>query len=752
MRYTAPTLFGLLLLAMLTGPSCRGRSAPRPAAETDPTADAQQPRGHRRMVQLLASRKDTSLASDQLFGDGDLRAAEAILNRPHLSPWERFGACYIAGVAAKRLGRYQESIDRLREAYTLIQEVPESLKARLPGIEHRTLLELAGACLRRGETDNCIACQNSESCIFPIQGAGVHTDKAGSQMAVQCLERLLEEDPENLAAKWLLNLAQMTLGAYPDAVPPEHRLPADRLASEVELPRFTNIAADVGLNLVSLSGGVIIDDFDGDRCLDVVTSDWGDAGQLVFFRNDGTGKFIQQIDAAGFRGLYGGLNLLQADYDNDGDLDILVLRGAWRPLNDSPPVNSLLQNDGRGRFHDVTFAAGLAEPAFPTQTAAWGDYDRDGDLDLYVGNEKFPCQLFQNDGRGHFTDVASQAGVTNGRFTKAVVWGDYNGDGYPDLYVSNYGEPTGDGGFSDASGLLTAQQGEPNRLFQNNTDGTFTDVAAEVGVDQPLLSFPAWFWDYNNDGALDLFVATYDGSIEAVAADAFDLPPTSESMRLYQGDGAGVFRDVTSATRLNRFSLTMGANFGDLNNDGFLDLFLGTGHPSYEALMPNQMFLNQAGTTFADVTITGGFGHLQKGHAIAFADIDNDGDQDVFAELGGAFPGDTAANALFQNPGFGNHWICIRLVGTESNRSAIGARLHLRFRDGDQLRSVYRWVGSGGSFGANPLRQEIGLGLATAVRDLEILWPSGSLQRFTDVPVDQFIEIREGDAEYRPSE
>ena len=732
-----------LLCVILTFPlvSCRERQ--------EIPIEASQPTGHDRMLRVLAERRETSLTSDRLFGDADLREAKALLERKHLSDWERFGATFIAGVSAKRLGRTAEAVAYLREAYEIAQQVPATTKARLPGIEHRTLFELAGACLRMGETQNCVACQNSDSCLFPIQGNGVHTDQTGSRMAIQCLDRLLEEDPDHLAAKWLLNLAHMTTGDFPRAVPDEYRISPDWMTSEAVFPRFTNVAADAGLNTVSLSGGVIVDDFDDDGLLDVVVSDWGDAGQLRFFHNQGDGKFEQRIDEAGIRGLYGGLNLVQADYDNDGDLDIFVMRGAWRPRTGFP-VNSLLQNDGQAFFRDVTFEAGLGENAFPTSTAAWADYDNDGDLDLYVGNEQFPNQLFQNDGLGHFTDVAASARVGNGLFTKAVTWGDYNGDDYPDLYVSNYGVPSEGDGFDSGVASLTSKAGEPNRLYRNNRDGTFTDVANQLGVTEPLLSFAAWFWDYNNDGALDLFVATYDGSVDSIAADVFGMPQHAESMRLYRGDGAGGFENFSRDCNLNRFSLTMGANFGDLNNDGFLDMFLGTGHPAYEGLMPNQMFLNERGTQFLNVTTAGGFGHLQKGHAIAFADIDNDGDQDVFAELGGAFPGDTAANALFQNPGFNNHWICIRLVGSESNRSAIGARLCLRVEDGGGERAIYRWVGSGGSFGANPLRQEIGLGQAAVVTELEVYWPtSGVTQRFESVPADQTVEITEKNASIR---
>ena len=200
--------------------------------------------------------------------------------------------------------------------------------------------------------------------------------------------------------------------------------------------------------------------------------------------------------------MYGGLNLIPGDYDNDGDLDILVLRGAWVGKAGQHP-NSLLRNDGQGRFEDVTFEAGLGEVHYPTQTAAWADYDNDGDLDLYVGNETSPeftspCQLFCNNGDGTFTDIAARAGVTQGGYAKGVAWGDYDGDRFPDLYVSN---------------LLG-----PNRLYRNNRNGTFTNLASQLSVTQPLRSFPVWFWDFDNDGTLDLFVASYTGPAGHVAA------------------------------------------------------------------------------------------------------------------------------------------------------------------------------------------------------------------------------------------
>ena len=194
----------------------------------------------------------------------------------------------------------------------------------------------------------------------------------------------------------------------------------------------------------------------------------------------------------------------------------------------------------------------------------------------------------------------------------------------------------------------------------------------------------------------------------------------------------------------------MGANFGDLDNDGYPHFYLGTGYPAFDALMPNLMFHNLGGTGFSDVTTAGGFGHLQKGHGVAFADLDNDGDQDVFIEMGGAYLGDAYMNALFENPGFSNNWLTVKLIGTTSNRSAIGARIRCAISEGEAKRNVYTWVNSGGSFGAKPLRQEIGLGKATKVDVLEVYWPtSDTTQRFVDVEVNQFIEITEGQDAYR---
>jgi hypothetical protein len=538
----------------------------------------------------------------------------------------------------------------------------------------------------------------------------------------------------DLAARWLLNIAYMTVGEYPDKVPPQHVIPPKAFESEEDIPPFRNIARELGLDAFSISGSAIGDDFDGDGNLDLVVSQADPRGQLRFYRNQG-GTFADRTKEAGLLGLPGGLNIVQADYDNDGDIDVLVLRGGWLEKNGRYP-KSLLSNNGSGVFTDVTFAAGLASVHFPTQTASWGDYDNDGDLDLYVGNESSetiaaPSQLFRNNGNGTFTDVAAQAGVKNDRYAKAVVWGDYNGDRWPDIYVSNY-------------------KGA-NRLYRNNANGTFTDVADELGVTQPITSFPAWFWDFDNDGLLDIYAAAYSAEIADLASSALGLPVATELAKLYRGTGQGRFEEVAARYNLTRPNAPMGSNFGDLDGDGYLDFYLGTGYPRLQNLMPNVMYRNRRGKGFADVSTAGGFAHLQKGHGVVFADFDHDGDQDVFEQMGGAFPGDKAHNVFYENPGFGSHWLTIRLVGIRSNRSAIGARIRAEIVEDGARRSVYKHVNSGGSFGANPLRQTIGLGKANAVEALEVFWPTtGETQTFRNVSANQGIEIVEGREAYSP--
>jgi hypothetical protein len=590
-------------------------------------------------------------------------------------------------------------------------------------------LRLLGvAQLRRGEVENCALNHNAEMCILPLSVNAQHTRPSGSEAAAVYFKQYLQRSPESLEIRWLLNVAYMTLGKYPASVPRELLIPPAAFESKESFGRFVDVATSAGLDYFGNAGGTVADDFDDDGLADVVVTSVSPCESMRFYRNNGDGTFADRTAQAGLSEQLGGINLTQTDYNNDGRLDLFIMRGGW----EFPMRNSLLRNNGDGSFTDVTVQAGLYDPEGQTHSAAWGDYDNDGRLDLFVAHETTPSRLYRNRGDGTFEDVTDRARVGLSAYSKGAVWGDYDGDGYPDIYVSNYQDQ--------------------NFLFHNNRDGTFDEVAVELGVANPRLSFPAWFFDYDNDGRLDLFVASYSPSIKDVVRGYLGLKPQGETIRLYRNDGRGGFEDVTKKVGLDRYVPAMGANFGDLDNDGYLDFYLGTGTPSYSALVPNVMFRNHAGQYFADVTTSTGTGHLQKGHGVAFTDLNNDGTQDVFANLGGAVFGDAYGDALFRNPGgHGNHFLSVRLVGSKSNRAGIGAKIKLTVAGEDGRESLrFREVTSGGSFGSSSLTQSIGLGTARRVKTLEVWWPaSNTRQIFRDVPADQFVEVREAEDRLR---
>ncbi len=643
----------------------------------------------------------------------------------------------------RELARDHLRFGEASEAISLLQEALEGELREKPEVSHEEelLMELAVASLKMGELHNCVDPDGRLICALPLDDSLAHRDKRGASGAVEYLARLLAREPQSIRAMWLLNVAHMALGSYPDGVPSGFRVPEESLEPDYDISRFEEIAPYAGLYAVNTAGGTIIEDFDNDGLLDVMTSTWDPCEPIAYYRNEGDGTFEDYTEKAGLSGQLGGLNITQTDYNNDGWMDVLVMRGGWMKMRGQMRM-SLLRNNGDGTFSDVTEDVGLANPAYPSQSAAWADYDNDGDLDLFSCNETmreagaestallFPSQLFQNDGSGGFEEVAEKAGVQNWRYCKGSAWGDYDNDGDADLYVSNFG-------------------GE-NRLYRNNGDGTFSDVAPEMGVTEPLDSFATWFWDYDNDGWLDIFAAGYGEDIEDVAADLLGPTRDGPHPRLYRNVGGQGFEDVTRETGLMRVHLAMGADFGDLDNDGFPDLFLGTGAPSYDALAPNVMYRNDSGKGFQDVTFSGGFGHLQKGHGASFGDLDRDGDVDLFVQVGGFFPGDGFVNALYKNPGHGNRWLSVKLVGTQSNRAAIGGRIKVTVVESDgNRRIIHSTVSNGSSFGGSTMTQQVGLGKAQEIESLEVYWPaSGIRQVFSDVPFDTHVRVIEGEDEY----
>ena len=611
---------------------------------------------------------------------------------------------------------------------------------------------LAVSYLRLGEQMNCCSMYGPKSCLLPIEGTGVHQDQEGSRAAIREYSELLESNPGDMTSRWLLNLACMTIGEHPEKVPERWLIPPDKFAPTGSIPRFTNVAPSLDLGPPALAGGCVMDDFNGDSSPDLFVSSSGLdplRDQLRYFQNKGDGTFEERTEAAGLAGLTGGMNLLQADYDNDGHLDVLVLRGAGLlgDLGEQPP--SLLRNRGDGTFEDVTEGAGLLFFA-PTQCGAWGDFDNDGRLDLFVGIESSaipgfdvplyqelperrdrPSKLFHNDGNGKFREIAAPAGLNVTGYVRGAAWGDIDNDGFPELAV--------------------AQGYGPCLLFANGAGAKkkFPRGFAPPQKLEPAHSSAVVFLDYDQDGWLDLFVSGYSKIASSyaagqVAADLLGQPHTAELPRLYHNE-SGQFRDVTAEMQLDRVFYATGCVAGDFDNDGWPDLYLSTGASDYRALLPKRLLRNLDGSRFEDVSSSAGIAHLQKGSAVAVGDIDGDGDQDILQILGGEFPGDIFPRALFINPGTVNHWLTLELVGTKTNRSAMGARISVEVETPGGPRTRRSVVSSGGSYGGSTLAQEIGLGDAASIKSVEVIWPgSGAPVRFDGPALDHRYRVVEG--------
>jgi hypothetical protein len=587
---------------------------------------------------------------------------------------------------------------------------------------------LAISYLRLGEVNNCQNNHNSYSCILPLKDQAFHIDVNGSKKAIEIYTQIYEKFP-NDNYKWLLNLAHMTIGEHPNNVPERYRINYPNWNIEQKkIKAFKEVSLKLGIAQDGLSGGVSIDDFNNDGLLDIFITSYGMADQSKLYTNTSNG-FIDTTEEAGLTGIVSGLNCIHADYDNDGNIDIFVLRGAWLGEGGNHP-NSLLKNNGDGTFTDITKSAGLLS-FHPTQTASWADVNNDGYLDLFIGNESnekqsHPCELYINQKDGSFIEESSNYNLSSIEgFIKGVVFGDINNDKWPDLYIS--------------------VMGGNNLLFKNNF-GKFENISETAGVQGPNFSFPTWFWDVNNDGFNDILVASYDTrNIENVAGDFVKElqgeKVLSDKSKLYINNGDETFSEQSNAFNIDKSFYAMGSNFGDLDNDGWLDFYIGTGSPEFTSVVPNRMFRNVDGISFEEVTSAGGFGHIQKGHGVSFADLDNDGDQDIYAVLGGAYEGDNYTNICFENPIFENNWVILNLEGVQSNRSAIGTKLKL---DIDNGRTIFYTINTGGSFGANSLQAEIGLGQSEMIQTLTITWPSSDIQIFNSITVNKKYKLTEG--------
>jgi hypothetical protein len=642
-------------------------------------------------------------------------------------------------------GQTREAIAEMENIRRTIGLRPD---ARFP--QFKPFFDLLGiAYLRLGEQENCNLNPNTSVCIL---GRLHHTQQEGARTAIAVYSRILQAFPNDIGSQWLLNIAYMAVGEYPSQVPKAYLIPNLTRKKDASFPMFMDVASDVGAAITGLAGGLCVEDFNRDGLLDLFTTSWGLNEPVHYMVADGHGGYVDRTMQAGLKGIVGGPNCIHADYDNDGYDDIFITRGGWLGDGGIFP-NSLLHHRSDGTFEDVTFKSGLGA-IHPTQTAAWADFNLDGCLDLFVGNESgtglgwssHPSELFVGDCHGNFTDVSHKVGIDVDAFVKGVAWGDINNDGLPDLFISVFGGN--------------------NRLYLNRGGKSidtwrFEEIGAKAGTQLPLYSFPAWFFDYDNDGWQDLLVLSYDNRVplhEAVAREYLGAPPTApaggpasafDHAHLYRNKHDGTFEDVTESAGLaDKAIYAMGSNFGDIDNDGWLDFYLGTGNPDLRSIIPNRMFRNVEGKRLEEVTIEGGFGHLQKGHGGVFADLDRDGDEDVFMVMGGAYAGDVATSVLFENPGSWNrNWITLELEGRTANRSAIGARVQIVAVDASgQTRNIFRTVGTGGSFGSGSLQLHVGVDSAARVSLVRVTWPDSlrSATSYQDLQIRRAYHIVQG--------
>ncbi|MYC75006.1 tetratricopeptide repeat protein [Candidatus Poribacteria bacterium] len=592
------------------------------------------------------------------------------------------------------------------------------------------MLQLGLAEFRLGEADkaaerfeNIIRNYRRHSGAYYYLGV-YHLRHGAPEKAVENFKeslRLKPRDPETL---WNLWTAYSELGGYPADLPEEFKIkPWEGFItpnSVKEDSPFIDVASDLKMDKVDGGRGSAWGDYDNDGDLDIVAV--GTYQPHALFRNNGDGTFTNTADQAGIADSRGGWGSLFADYNNDGYPDLYITRGGWS----GPAENTLYHNNGDGTFTDITHTAGVADPQ-SSFCAAWADYDNDGYLDLYIADgvigDGAANVLYRNNGDGTFTNTAAVAGVADTGNSLGTAWGDYDKDGHIDLHIVNFGQS--------------------NVLYRNNGDGTFTDVTPTTGMNLPVTDpFVTFFLDVDNDADLDIFISN-SGSFQAFIAGQITgtAPHDGDRQVLYRNNGDGTFTDVTRESGLYHAFGAMGANFEDINSDGYLDIYLATGAPQMGRLERDALFRNNGDGTFTDATAALGLGNIGKGHGVTFGDVDTDGDVDIYVPVGGAFIGDQWHNLFYRNRGTGNNYLTLKLVGVKSNRDGIGAKVTLHI--GDDV--IYREVSGGCGFGStNSLALEIGLGEHTKVDTLEIVWPSGQVDTHRNLSVNQKLEVIEG--------
>ena len=471
-------------------------------------------------------------------------------------------------------------------------------------------------------------------------------------------------------------------------------------------PRFENAAPELGLDHQTFYGGVCVDDFSGDGLLDIVSTSGDLNTPMRLMVGTQSGGYEDATASFGLDSVVGGVHVQQVDFDVDGHLDLFILRGGWLLEEARDHPNGLYRNvDGTG-FQDVTAEMGLLNRT-ASHTAVWFDANRDGWPDLFVGNENTNSQLFINRNGNGFRDVSASAGIHLTEQVKGAQFGDFNNDGWPDLYVSCYNAP--------------------NRLYMNRPGERtvrFEEVAGTAGVAAPRKSFAVAVLDVDNDGWQDIFCPSYVMSMDSFVRGLEDPDRHGAPSPLYMNQGDGTFTPLDDRD-LRRGFLPMGVDVGDVDGDGFQDIYIGTGFPTAEAMVPNVLLRNDAGRGVQDITVHSNTGHLQKGHGISFFDQEGDGDLDILVSMGGFYPVDRFDNALYRNLSDDQDGVFLKPPAGRGHWP-IGTRFRwtLHTPTGEQI--VHRTAGQGGSYGSSPLAPFVGQAVDVSVYHIEAIEPDGT--------------------------
>lgn len=534
----------------------------------------------------------------------------------------------------------------------------------------------------------------------------------------------------NSVDQWMLKVALDQLGSAAPQLPPMFLFPAAKPPPRAGLRwEFQDMAPELGLDRYDGNGTVAFGDIDNDGDLDILLA--GSGVFMAVYRNE-KGRFREVTEEVGLARVPSGYSLNLVDYDNDGWLDLYVSLNGW-----SGPMKNRLYRNVNGKFADVTENSGTGDEGSGF-ISLWGDLDNDGFLDLVVANgvlkDGSTPQVYRNNRDGTFTNVTKAAGIDEPPTYGAIgiALGDYDRDGDLDILIN---------GLDDA----------PNRLYRNDGKWKFTEVARKAGLVQPPHNgFVCFFFDYNNDGwpdALTTSLAAWEAVVEGLKAGA---PPKlhADATRLFRNKGGGTFADVTMEAGLHPPMGVMGAGVADLDNDGYIDIYFGTGDPQLTRLEPNRVFRNNGDGTFSDLTALTGFARPgNKGHGVAFVDFDEDGDLDVYAQLGGHYQGDHAHNAFYRNlQGSRNQWVQVELEGVKSNRFGVGAQVTVKA--GGLL--MHREMKGSVGFGATePYRLHFGLGQEKRIAEMEVRWPSGVKQIFKDLEAGRIYKVKENEEAVR---